>query len=117
MNQPVLEARALTKHFPVHRRGRGLARGAVVHAVDDVTLALDPASITAIVGESGSGKSTLARTLARLVPPTSGEVLLNGTPARGRNRMDTRAPCRWCSRTRSPRSIKCTRSGITWPGR
>ncbi|HEX6527952.1 MAG TPA: ABC transporter ATP-binding protein [Streptosporangiaceae bacterium] len=80
---PVLEARAVTKHFPVHRRGRQLGRGAVVHAVDDVSLALTEASITAVVGESGSGKSTLARTLARLIAPTSGEVLLNGRPVRG----------------------------------
>jgi peptide/nickel transport system ATP-binding protein len=86
MSPPVLEARAVTKHFPVHRRGKGTARGAVVHAVDDVSLALNEASITAVVGESGSGKSTLARTLARLIPPTSGEVLLNGALVRGWSR-------------------------------
>jgi peptide/nickel transport system ATP-binding protein len=32
------------------------------------------------VGESGSGKSTLARLLARLITPTAGELLLDGTP-------------------------------------
>ncbi len=84
MNPPVLEARDVTKHFPVHRRGRQLGRGAVVHAVEGVSLALAEASITAVVGESGSGKSTLARTLARLILPTSGEVLLNGSPVRGK---------------------------------
>jgi peptide/nickel transport system ATP-binding protein len=88
MNPPVLEARAVTKHFPVHRRGRQVARGSVVHAVDGVSLALTEASITAVVGESGSGKSTLARTLARLTPPTSGEVLLNGSAVGGRSRRD-----------------------------
>jgi peptide/nickel transport system ATP-binding protein len=86
MNPPVLQARDLTKHYPVRRRGRMAARGAVVHAVDGVSLALSEGSITAIVGESGSGKSTLARTLARLTPPTSGEVLLNGGPVRGSRR-------------------------------
>ncbi len=94
---PLLEARGLTKHFAVHgsvgsagRRGpsrRGPVRRGpvpVVHAVDDVSLALPPAHVTAVVGESGSGKSTLARLLARLVAPTSGELLLNGSviPAR-----------------------------------
>ena len=44
---PVLEARGLTKHFPVHARGG--ARRAVVHAVEDVTLALPQAGITAVV--------------------------------------------------------------------
>jgi peptide/nickel transport system ATP-binding protein len=77
---PVLEARGLTKHFPAH------ARRGVVHAVEDVTLALPQAGITAVVGESGSGKSTLARLLARLIKPTAGAVLLDGAPAPGRQR-------------------------------
>jgi peptide/nickel transport system ATP-binding protein len=81
---PMLEVQGLTKHFPVHgaaarraRRVRSQPRP-VVHAVDDVSLSLAAAQVTAVVGESGSGKSTLARVLARLTPPTSGEVLLNG---------------------------------------
>jgi peptide/nickel transport system ATP-binding protein len=36
--------------------------------------------VTAVVGESGSGKSVLARMLARIVTPTSGELLLRGRP-------------------------------------
>ncbi len=79
---PVLEARGLTKHFPVH----GGARHAVVHAVEDVTLALPDAGITAVVGESGSGKSTLARMLAQLIKPTAGAVLLDGETAPTRRR-------------------------------
>jgi peptide/nickel transport system ATP-binding protein len=96
---PLLEARHLTKHFPVHRavsagraahgvrrRMRGLRRpgpaagrdGDVVHAVEDVSLTLAEARVTAVVGESGSGKSTLARLLARLLRPTSGELLVEG---------------------------------------
>jgi peptide/nickel transport system ATP-binding protein len=85
---PVLEARSLTKHFPVHRRGRLVARGAVVHAVDEVTLAVRESMITAVVGESGSGKSTLARMLARLIRPTSGQLLLNGSPVPARARRE-----------------------------
>ncbi|HCU96211.1 MAG TPA: dipeptide/oligopeptide/nickel ABC transporter ATP-binding protein [Actinobacteria bacterium] len=70
----VLQVRGITKHFPA---GRG---GAVVHAVDDVSLTLPGGSITAIVGESGCGKSTLARLFARLLKPTSGLLLLDGQP-------------------------------------
>jgi peptide/nickel transport system ATP-binding protein len=88
----VLEARGLTKHFPVRRsaglgkRPAGTPRISVVHAVDDVSLVVPAAGIIAIVGESGSGKSTLARLLARLIKPTSGELLLDGeaAPARAR---------------------------------
>ena len=76
------------------RRARRLSRrpasGLVVHAVDDVSLALRPASVTAVVGESGSGKSTLARMLAGLIMPTSGEMQLDGRPLRRgqRKRLD-----------------------------
>jgi peptide/nickel transport system ATP-binding protein len=96
---PLLEARGLTKHFvarvtgPRPRRGR-LARGrraaGVVHAVEDVSIALAPGRVTAVVGESGSGKSTLARLLARLITPTSGNLLLDGhdVPASGRGRRE-----------------------------
>ncbi|WP_245980068.1 ABC transporter ATP-binding protein [Gryllotalpicola protaetiae] len=67
-------------------RGLG-ARGAVVHAVDDLDLELHAGEVVALVGESGSGKSTVARLLARLYPQTRGEVLLRGrrvTAQRGR---------------------------------
>ena len=95
---PLLEARNLTKHFPVHgAAGRGAGRRGlprrrrpdrsggetgpiVVHAVENVSLALPEAQVTAVVGESGSGKSTLARLLARLIQPTSGQLLLGGRP-------------------------------------
>ncbi|HYK33688.1 MAG TPA: ABC transporter ATP-binding protein [Streptosporangiaceae bacterium] len=87
MTAPVLEARELTKHFPI-RASRRNPRGGVVHAVDDASLVVPAGSITAIVGESGSGKSTLARMLARLIKPTGGELLLDGraatAPARAR---------------------------------
>jgi peptide/nickel transport system ATP-binding protein len=76
---PALEARHLTKHFPVHQFGPGRTRQ-VVHAVEDISLALPEATVTAVVGESGSGKSTLARLLTQLITPTSGELLLDGVP-------------------------------------
>jgi len=78
---PVLEARAVSKHFTVRRTGAGRRRGRL-HAVDGVSISLYPGQITALVGESGSGKSTLARLLAHLLAPSSGELLLNGQPVR-----------------------------------
>ena len=53
----------------------------MVHAVDGVSLTVPSAGILAIVGESGCGKSTLARLLARVLTPTSGEVLMHGVPS------------------------------------
>jgi peptide/nickel transport system ATP-binding protein len=83
---PVLEARSLTKHFSV-RQGLA-ARRAVLHAVEDVSLNIYEGRITAVVGESGSGKSTLARMLARLIRPTSGQLLLNGDAVEGNPRRE-----------------------------
>jgi peptide/nickel transport system ATP-binding protein len=76
---PLLEARGVFRHYPARHSGL-LGHRAVVHAVDDVSLALHRGRITAVVGESGSGKSTIARVLARLEPPTKGELLVGGQP-------------------------------------
>jgi peptide/nickel transport system ATP-binding protein len=72
----VLEARNMTKHFPV--RGKRFGRRAAVHAVDNVSISLRRGRVTSVVGESGSGKTTLARMLARIITPTAGELLLDG---------------------------------------
>lgn len=74
---PILEADHLRKHFPV-RQFRPLAKPQVVHAVEDISLALSAGHATALVGESGSGKTTVARMLARLYEPTSGEIRFRG---------------------------------------
>jgi len=79
-HEVVLEAEALTKHFPVRARGRAALTRVpkVVHAVDDVSLSLRRGRVTALVGESGSGKSTVARLLAQLYPRTGGDIRIGG---------------------------------------
>lgn len=75
MTSPLLEARDLARHFPA---GSGSAKGAVVRAVDGISLSIMPGETLGIVGESGCGKSTLARLVLRLVEPTRGELLFMG---------------------------------------
>ena len=70
----VLEVRDLTKQFSVG----GLLKPKLVHALNDVSFRIGRGKVLALVGESGSGKSTTARLIARLMPPTKGEILLHG---------------------------------------
>jgi peptide/nickel transport system ATP-binding protein len=51
-----------------------------LHAVDDFNLTIHENEIVALVGESGSGKSTIARLLAKVYPPTGGEIFYRGRP-------------------------------------
>jgi putative ABC transport system ATP-binding protein len=53
--------------------------GAIVHALDDVSITFEPAHFTAIMGPSGSGKSTLLHCLAGLDTLTSGSVFIGET--------------------------------------
>jgi peptide/nickel transport system ATP-binding protein len=72
--EPVLRATKLDKTYS----DSGLFKSTrMVHAVDSIDLALYRGQTLGIVGESGSGKSTAARCIARLIRPSSGEVLLD----------------------------------------
>ncbi|HKV83623.1 MAG TPA: ABC transporter ATP-binding protein, partial [Ktedonobacterales bacterium] len=67
---PAIEMRHITKSWP----------GVV--ADDDVSLTVRRGAIHALVGENGAGKSTLMNILYGLLRPDSGEIVVNGTPAR-----------------------------------
>ena len=70
--EPLLRTVELTRHFHLG----GIFSRQMLHAVDDVSIAIGEREIVALVGESGSGKSTVARLLAMLYRPTSGRDLL-----------------------------------------
>ena len=76
MDKVLLEARGLSKEFPLKNKKR-------VHAVSDVSLQIFEGETLALVGESGCGKSTLGRTLIRLLEPTAGALRFEGADIGG----------------------------------
>ena len=72
----LLEVQELTRHFPG------------VLALNNVDFDLYSGEVHALVGENGAGKSTLINILAGVLLPSSGEVLLDGTPIVFRNPAD-----------------------------
>lgn len=80
---PLLEVRNLSMTY-----GTGYT------ALSDVSLSITSGERLAIIGRSGAGKSTLLRLMNRLLQPTQGEILLNGTPitrVHGRRLRDVRS--------------------------
>lgn len=67
----LLAARGVSKAY-----GKGTGK---VQALDDVTVEIAAASVTAVLGRSGSGKSTLLHCLSTIAVPDAGTVLLDGT--------------------------------------
>jgi len=63
-----LEVQQLVKEFPA------------VRALDGVTLAFEPGTVHGVVGENGAGKSTLMKILNGIEQPTSGSIVVNGSP-------------------------------------
>lgn len=66
----LLEVKHLKKYFKTP--------GGMLHAVDDVSFAIERGKTLGVVGESGCGKSTLGRTVLGLIEPTDGEILFEG---------------------------------------
>jgi sulfate transport system ATP-binding protein len=67
----VIEARGIVKRFGDFT------------ALDDVSVAVEAGSLTALLGPSGSGKSTLLRVIAGLEQPDAGQVCLDGRDVTG----------------------------------
>ncbi len=74
-DEPLLRVAKLCKSFPK-------SNGEVL-VLDHIDLQVRAGEIVGLLGRSGSGKSTLLRSIAGLVPPSSGDVLFEAEPVRG----------------------------------
>ena len=70
------------------RKVFALAAGRAEPILKNVAFEVPAGCVTAILGPSGSGKSTLARVMVGIWPNVSGEVLLDGLPVEGWNRIE-----------------------------
>ena len=83
---PLIEARHVSQRFGAKPDLAAkialklkLAKSApLVHALDDVSLAIRSGEVVGLVGESGCGKSTLGRVIAGINSPSEGSLLWNG---------------------------------------
>ncbi len=64
------------------------APGRAEPILKSIGFSVAPGTVTAVLGPSGSGKSTLARVMVGIWPDVSGEVLIDGLPIAGWNRME-----------------------------
>ena len=90
-NDTAIEMRGVTKIFGPQPEGalellrQGKSKGEVqaetghVVGLKDVTMEVKRGEIFVVMGLSGSGKSTLIRHVNRLIEPTAGEILVDGT--------------------------------------
>jgi simple sugar transport system ATP-binding protein len=74
----LLELKNVSKHF------------GAIHALNDVSLSLEPGQVVGLMGDNGAGKSTLVKILSGVYPPTSGQVSLAGRPVAFRSPLDAR---------------------------
>ena len=74
----LLKVERLKKYFPITAGFLGRQVGQI-KAVDDVSFAVPEGQTYALVGESGSGKTTVGKTVSRLIRPTAGDILFDGT--------------------------------------
>jgi len=82
--RPVLELVDVQRTFQV---SRGMWKGKKnLYAVNGVSLGVNKGDVLGLVGESGCGKTTLARMLLGLLPPTRGQILIDGRALAGEDR-------------------------------
>ena len=77
----MLEAIDVEKRYSIRTKGHKHE----FQAVKPTTLRIEEGASCALVGESGSGKTTLSQMLMGLLPPTMGDILLDGRSIAGKS--------------------------------
>ena len=117
--RPLLEVNGLKKHFPIFGGILGLET-AKVYAVDGVSFSIARGETLSLVGESGCGKSTVGKAILRLIRSPAAKCISPASASTICRRVSyghCAGACRWCSRTRSPRSIRACGCATSWPSR
>ena len=83
---PLIEVEGLHRSFTVRRRAGRLRRTShVVHAVRDLSFAVERGEMVGYIGPNGAGKSTTVKMLTGILVPTSGRLRVAGIdPSRDR---------------------------------
>ncbi len=76
MAENMIEIKGLNKYF------------GDLHVLKDINLTVKAGEKVVVIGPSGSGKSTLIRCVDFLEEPTSGEVIIDGTPLTKKNHLE-----------------------------
>ena len=80
MPQADVEVRHTSRAFS---RKAGPDRGREYLALANVSFSISPGEFLCLLGPSGCGKSTVLRMIAGFLPPSSGEILIRGSPVKG----------------------------------
>lgn len=93
MTGPAVDVRGVSLAYRLNRSGSSSLKEHVISAFQrrvryeevlalrDVSVQVHPGEVLAVIGSNGAGKSTLMKLMARVLPPTSGRVLVRGQVA------------------------------------
>jgi ABC-type polysaccharide/polyol phosphate transport system ATPase subunit len=83
-----VEVKNITKNYVIRHQKNPSLKDAILKgkdkyekflALDDVSFNVNHSETFGIIGSNGSGKSTLLKLMAKVLKPTSGDILVNGT--------------------------------------